>query len=149
MRRELSQSKKPRWWISPYSEATESYGGSGSWKSAGMAGFPVGSSYTGSLNQHGKPLDTAVWVKLSYPGFPTHLLPGERGMWTSFLEDPRGLQEWSLTMTYQAGDVGPAQCITRSSLYYKLLWQIQKDLRWVEEEGSWGLSTASMSKLEL
>lgn len=148
MRRELSQSKKPRRWISPYSEATESYGGSDSWKRAGMAGFTVGSGYTGSLNYHGKPLDTAVWVKLSSPGFPRHPLPGERGMWTSFLEDPQGLQEWSLMMDYQAGDVGLAQHITRSSLYYKLLWQIQ-DLHWIEEEGSWGLCAASMSKLEL
>lgn len=92
MRQELSQSKKPLWWISPYSEATESYGGSGSLEGAGMAGFTVGSGYTGSLN-HGKPLNTSVLVKLSSHGFPKHPLPGTQGMWTSVLEDPQGLQQ--------------------------------------------------------
>lgn len=149
MRQELSQRKNLLWSISPNSEATESNGGSGSWERAGMSRLAVGSSYTGSFN-HGKPLNTLVLVKLSARGFPHHLLLGKQGMWTCVLEDPQGLplQEWSLLVDYDDGDVDTE---SPCSVYYevKLVLQGQEALRWVEGEDSWELWAASMSKIEL
>lgn len=52
--KQCCQSRNLLWWVSSYSEAMGVFGEFGSWDCAGMAGFAVGSSHTGSRN-HGKP----------------------------------------------------------------------------------------------